>query len=162
MPVFRGIDDRQSPTDRGSDDETFRASEHGSPEQQHRDRGLRIAADQERAQVEQSGRRGREQTQDDRALRAAAVRVVTRPRPRDQRCSELTAGDEADHERAESQSVVDIKREHGHRDADDEKGDEDHAHDRQQRRRKGTCFGRFLHGYNGHGRAPQNSCLVGL
>jgi hypothetical protein len=28
-----GIDDRQSPTDRGSDDKTFRSSEHGSPEQ---------------------------------------------------------------------------------------------------------------------------------
>jgi hypothetical protein len=30
---------------------------------------------------------------------------------------------------------MDVDREHGHRDTDNEKGGEDHAHDRQQRQR---------------------------
>jgi len=46
LPVFSAVDDRQSPTDRGSDNETFRSPEYGSPKQEHRDRGFRIAADQ--------------------------------------------------------------------------------------------------------------------
>ena len=47
-------------------------------------------------------------------------------------------GDYANHERAESQTVVNVQRKDGHCDADDEKTDENHAHDRQQRRRRRT------------------------
>lgn len=123
------------------------------PEEQHGGRCSGCALEQQRTQVDQSGRRGRQQTRDNRALRAMAVRIVARPGSRDQRCSELTAGDEADHESAEPQSVVDVERKHRHRDADDEKGDEDCAHDRQQRNRERTRGGGIWHGYDGHCRS---------
>jgi hypothetical protein len=98
--------------------------------------------------VEKPGRGGREQTQNDRAFRAATVRIVTRPRSRNQRCGELTSGNDADHEGAKSQSVVYVQRKHGHGDADDEKTDENDAHDRQQLRCKRTQMDSLLHGSN--------------
>jgi hypothetical protein len=42
----------------------------------------------------------------------------------------LTASYHAYDERAEPEAVVDVQREHGHRDADNEEGDKDRGHDR--------------------------------
>jgi hypothetical protein len=44
----------------------------------------------------------------------------------------LSAGDNADHERAEAQVMVYMKRQHWHRQTDDEKGGQNDGHDRQK------------------------------
>ena len=44
---------------------------------------------------------------------------------------ELTASDETDHEGAEAKTLMDMQRQHRQRDANDKKGDQDDAHDRQ-------------------------------
>src|SRR6185437_10919038 len=99
--------------------------EQPSPHQEYRDRLQRSAAETERDQVEHPGSRGRDQAGDHATLRSAAISVVTRPWPRDQRGRELTAGDEADDECAKTQSTVHVERKHGHRRADDEESDKD-------------------------------------
>ena len=65
-------------------------------------------------------------------LRAPAVRVPAGPHARDERGSELAASHESYDERAEPKALVHVKRQYRHRQADDEEGDEDRPHDRQQ------------------------------
>jgi hypothetical protein len=57
----------------------------------------------------------------------------------------LTTGDKADREGAETEPVMDMEWEHRHRDADNQKGDEDQAHDRQQRGSGARSPDRLLH-----------------
>jgi hypothetical protein len=75
---------------------------------------------------------------------------VPGPGTRDQGRRELAAGDEPDGESSLPQSVVHVKRKHRHGDADDEKGDEDYAHDRQQARRDARGGNGSLRGCYGH------------
>jgi len=75
----------------------------------------------------------------------------------------LTACHKTDYERAEAQSAVHVKRKNGHRRADDEKGYEDHPHDRQQCRCEARGRDRLLHGcYRHAGLAPVISAIFSL
>ena len=145
FPVLRGIDERQSPAHRSRDDEALCPAEQSASQQENRDGAKWRRCEPERQQIQHSGSRGREQADDHAALRSAAVGIVARPRARNQRSRELAACDEADHERTETQSIVHMDREYGHRDADDEEGYEHHAHDRQQCRREAGARLRFFH-----------------
>jgi hypothetical protein len=90
--------------------------------------------EEKRKQVKQSSGDRRQQADDNGAFGAASVGKMTRPNTRDQRGCELTAGDKPDHKRAQAETLMHVQRQHWQRDANNEKSDEDRAHNRQQRR----------------------------
>jgi hypothetical protein len=63
-----------------------------------------------------------------------SVGVVACRHTRQQRCTELAAGDEADDKCAEAKILMDVKRQHRQSKTDDQEGDQDDRHDRNQRR----------------------------
>ena len=77
---------------------------------------------------------------------------MARPEPGEKRCGELRAGDQANHEGAEAQALVHMKREHRQRETDNQKGDKDHPDDGQQGQRDGGSRLTWPGGINGHGR----------
>jgi hypothetical protein len=57
----------------------------------------------------------------------------------------LAAGDQADNESAQPQAAMHVQRQYRQRQADDQEGDQDHGHDRQQRRHRPTVAERAVH-----------------
>jgi hypothetical protein len=74
-----------------------------------------------------------QQTCNDGTLGAARIGIMPGPNPRDERGQKLAAGDQADHEGAQAEALMHVQRQNRKRHADDEKADEDHGHDRQER-----------------------------
>ncbi len=128
------IDEAEAPSHRAGDDEAFRAAEQRAAEQEDHDRRQRRVQEPERQDVEQPRSSRRAQPGDDRALGAAPVGVAARPDPRNQRCPELAAGDEADDEGAQPQLLKHMQWQRRYRQTGDQK---QHQNDRYQRQQRG-------------------------
>jgi hypothetical protein len=87
-------------------------------------------------------RRSDQKAGDHGVLGALFVRVMPSPHSRKERSRKLAAGDKSDDERAEPQAEMHVKRERRHSEADDEIRNEDHGHDRHQRRDRSVLAGR--------------------
>jgi hypothetical protein len=149
LPAFF-VDERQPPTDRAGDDEALSSTEQGAAEQENHHRRDRRFGQAQRQKVEQAGRRGGQKANDDAALGASLVGVASRPHARDERCAKLAAGNEADHEGTEAEPLMHMERQDREGEPDDEKDDQDHGHDRQQRPDDPACRLRPGRG-DGHG-----------
>lgn len=85
----------------------------------------------QRERVQHAGRNGEGQSGDDRTLRASAVRLAGRE-ARDERGDEPRARDQADHEPTHAEAVMDVQRQHRHRDPDGQESSEHNADDRRE------------------------------
>ncbi len=74
--------------------------------------------------------------------------MLARPQPRDERCCELATDDQAHNEGAKAKVLVHMKRQHWHRQTDDEERYENHAHDREQRGDRVLCSSLSVHAGN--------------
>src|SRR5258708_30740055 len=143
--------ERQPPAECARDDEAFRDAEHRAAEKKNAERNRRRYGEAKRQQIEQPRRRSDQKAGDDGVLGALFVRVMPSPHSRKERSRKLAARDKSDDERAEPQVEMHVKREHRHSQADDKIRNEDHGHDRYQRRDRSVWAGRA---------ANRTTCIV--